>query len=393
MTYSTPLLASLAFALVAAGCGVTIAGGGAGGSGGQGTTTGTGTGNSTTVTTTTVSSSSSSTSGATTTSSSSSSSGSDAHAEPPQPGPQNPGDGTGATVFAVTHLYVGDTNRDGTPDPANAWKQYGFDLDGKISDQYSVDLCKPQSNAAPKTVYPDGYAGIDNSFGKNILPILLGLTADFSQKVNDSIAQGQGTLLIDIEQLGAGADYNPLLARLYQSADLGQPPHFDGTDHWPVAPESLVSPTDVTSAKVSMPQSYVFADTWVGSYQGDMHLKLPSAGFMLDITIHHPVIAMKLDPAHKSAVNGTIAGLVPTESFVQMIKQIAGQFDPALCNGPTIDSITTQIRQASDSLADGSQDPTKTCDSISIGIGFDAVVDQLGAVAPPTPPPPNPCAP
>ena len=38
-----------------------------------------------------------------------------------------------------------------------------------------------------------------------------------------------------------------------------------------------------------------------------------------------------------------------------------------------------ELIQASDIMQDGTQDPTKTCDGISIGIGFEARVVQLGA--------------
>ena len=42
-------------------------------------------------------------------------------------------------------------------------------------------------------------------------------------------------------------------------------------------------------------------------------------------------------------------------------------------------------------MQDGTQDPTKTCDGISIGLGFDAELVQLGPIAPPAATP-NPCA-
>ncbi len=106
---------------------------------------------------------------------------------------------TNGAVLAVTKLYYGDTNFDGSPDKVNAWKQFGFNIDGKASTASSVDLCKPQPNASPSTVYPDGNAGIDNSFGKNILPIFLGLTSSFSDKANQSIASGHYTLMFDLE--------------------------------------------------------------------------------------------------------------------------------------------------------------------------------------------------
>jgi hypothetical protein len=49
------------------------------------------------------------------------------------------------------------------------------------------------------------------------------------------------------------------------------------------------------------------------------------------------------------------------------------------------------VAQAPDILADATQDPTKTCDAISIGIGFEAVAVQLGPVQPMSPPLPACC--
>src|SRR5579871_1119177 len=65
------------------------------------------------------------------------------HQEPPAAGPMHPGDGTGSVTFAISKLYLGDTDPDGTPDKANGWKHFGYDLDGKISTATSTDLCKP----------------------------------------------------------------------------------------------------------------------------------------------------------------------------------------------------------------------------------------------------------
>ena len=56
---------------------------------------------------------------------------------------------------------------------------------------------------------------------------------------------------------------------------------------------------------------------------------------------------------------------------------------PGNCPGtPTTDSILTQIIQASDILANGTQDPTKPCSAVTIGLGFQAMLppSRSGAV-------------
>jgi hypothetical protein len=89
-----------------------------------------------------------------------------------------------------------------------------------------------------------------------------------------------------------------------------------------------------------------------------------------------------------------IAGAIETEQFVNELQKVAGSFDLSLCSGSTFDSIAAQIRQASDIMSDGTNgDPAKTCNAISIGIGFDASAVALGVVAAPTPPPIDPCTP
>jgi hypothetical protein len=52
-----------------------------------------------------------------------------------------------------------------------AWKQMGFNLDGKVTTATSTDVCQLVAGAEPAE-QDDGQDGIDNSFGENICPIL-----------------------------------------------------------------------------------------------------------------------------------------------------------------------------------------------------------------------------
>lgn len=321
------------------------------------------------------------------------------HAAPPPPGPSMPPDGASSVTFAVKKLYLGDYDRDGKTDKANGWKQYGFDLDGKISTATSKDLCKPRNNAPASSVYPDGKDGIDNSFGKNILPIILGLSANASSSINDSITKGSFTIMLDMQKLGAGKDYNPLTTKLYGGGKLVDAnmmevaPKWDGNDAWPVLPELLNNPADITSSKVVFDKSYLVSNTWVSGGKGTISLNLSVSGYSLSLTIASALVAMDLAGDHKTATNGTIAGVIATDSLTSELKKVAGGFDKSLCMGTTIDSIISQIEAASDIMKDGSSgDPNTPCDGISIGLGFDASVVKLGAIAPAAGPSPDPCA-
>ncbi len=315
------------------------------------------------------------------------------HAEPPAPGPTAPGDGTASVTFAISKLYLGDTDPDGTPDKVNGWKNYGYDIDGDISTATSTNLCKVATGANAKDVYPDGNDGIDNSFGKLILPIITSISSSAASAINSSITGGKFTIMLDMQKLGSKTDYNPLVTNLFAGGDLGSAPKFDGTDMWPVLPDLLNDPTDITKgSKVSFPTSYVTGNTWVSGSKGNVVLALSISGYSLSLTIANAVISLELDATHKHGTKGIIAGVLSTEALTTQLKAVAGSFDASLCSGPTVNSILAQITEASDILQDGTQDPTKTCDGISIGLGFDAEVVQLGPIAPEPVVKPNPCA-
>lgn len=314
----------------------------------------------------------------------------------------NAADGTGTTI-AIHTLYLGDTDRTGKTS-STAWKSFGFDLDGKASTKESTDLCKPAAGAKASAVYEDGDGGTDNSFGKNILPIITSLASDASSQVNDSINKGSFTIILKIDGVGAKDSYKDLHTGLYAGAKIldmaGNPmaPAWDGTDKWPVVPE-LLNNGDINNPKVQFASSYVVKDpksgarTWVSGSKGDLVLNLSVGGFTLGLTIASALVSTELSADNKKGTKGTIAGILNTEQLISELAKVAGSFDPTLCPpSSTFESIAQQIRQASDILSDGSQDPTKTCDGISIGLGFDMDAIQLGEPADPSMGNTDPCA-
>lgn len=308
------------------------------------------------------------------------------HAQPPPPGPAAMPDGAGTVTFAIRKLYLGTTRRDGTPDRAKAWRSYGYDIDGRISTASSTDLCMPAGNASPATVYPDGDDGIDNNFGKLVLPILLGVSSDVETRTNSALAGGTGTTsLFTLQMLGARADYNPQPGLYYIGMPLGSAPKFDGTDRFDVSGGSVSDATDITTANVTFPMAYLVGNIWVAT--GGTVVVLPAlGGTVVPLVIHRATISMRLSADRASATDGTIAGVLVTADLQYAFGRLAGAFDHSFCDpkNPTLQSIVMQIGQASDILSDGSQDPTRSCDGISIGLGFEAAKVQLGDVAGPS---------
>ncbi|MEQ9318685.1 MAG: hypothetical protein RIF41_05975, partial [Polyangiaceae bacterium] len=213
---------------------------------------------------------------------------------------------------------------------------------------------------------------------------------DFSAQINASLQASDGSFLIELPTLGLAPSYVGLEGRFFQSGPVSNPA-FDGNDSFPIGAQSLLVPNDPTSAMWSFPQTYVNQHTMVMSPKGDISLVLNSAGFQMPFDIHHAIVTMAMAPDRSGAVDGMIAGVLDTEEHITVLQQIAGTFDPALCSGTTFDSLAAQIRQASDILSDGTQDPTQTCNGISIGIGFTATAVQLSGITPAPTPPPDPC--
>jgi len=110
-------------------------------------------------------------------------------ASPPPPGPPNAPDGTGTVVFAVSKLYLGDTDPDGTPDPKNGWARYGYNLDGLPPG--SPKRCKPPGGTSTM-LQEEGPGGVQNSFGHNLLPGILGLSSSAETDTNAACTADAG---------------------------------------------------------------------------------------------------------------------------------------------------------------------------------------------------------
>lgn len=306
---------------------------------------------------------------------------------PGRPEGAGPGDGSGV-VFGTTHIYIGTKTRAGAA-TSDAWKDFGYDLDGQITTSDYTNHCKPAGGATPGNSFPDGTDGIDNSFGKNLLPVIKTAAgtqvSDLEASLNGAIEDGSFNIMVNIKNLGTAADYDPLDSLLLAGKEGNV-----ATNTWKAAPEFLNDTTDPDSAKVTFPNSYLSGNTWVSGDKGTVELNIAIAGFNLSLEIQSAVITMELDAAHGGATKGIIAGVLNTEALISSLRDVIGAVDPSLCEGTAVEGILNLIRQASDIMDDGSQDPASECNGISIGLGFDATavtVDGVGAASPPADPP------
>lgn len=287
-------------------------------------------------------------------------------------------------TYAVQRLFLGETNRAGMP-MKDAWKQYGENIDGLVSTKIPNGECTLQGGA-DSAKREDGLGGIDNAFGRTILGFILGLTPTPSKTANDEIAVGGRTMMFSLlPESGVTPSRVGFLL-----AGSTTPPAWNGTDVRAAAASTVgVGPEDPLCLSTTPRSTGLVVSSGIAT--GTFYLEVPMQGEAWRIPIRHARVTMTLSADGQYATNGVIAGVASTEDLVAGIEKVAGRISTQLCSGSTLDTIKQTIRQASDILVDGSQDPTKQCDAVSIGIGFDAVkVTAAGVQADPKPLP-DPC--
>ncbi len=285
--------------------------------------------------------------------------------------------GTGTSVFALRDVRYGDIDATGAS-TATAWQSIGFDIDGYDTTAASTDVCQLAAGS-PRATQIDGLDGIDNSFGENILPVLMTLLGnDMSSVFDKSLEQGAASTLLAVDRLGTDANASPLTGGFYLGAPMSAAPKWDGTDRFPV---DAVSFDDSNRTALTFSQGYVSNGLFVTSPTSSVGTialgALRGAPFTLPIT--HVQLQMKLSSDSSSASDGVLSAIVPTDAFITYIASIAGNIWPSLCGAGSLAQITTQLEQASDILVDGTQDPKAACDGISVGLGFSATRVNLGA--------------
>ena len=356
--------------------------------------------------------------------------------QPPAP---SGGSATSASHnYAVHTLYLGDTDRTGVTNSA-AWKAYGYNLDNLVTKKAcdskttppacSNDVCTLQPGAAGITQV-DGNGGIDNSFGENILPIVITTAgSDAAARINTSINDGSFTIMTYVtgfdDTAGSTASATGLSGLLlaggsYANAHDGGAPTWDTTTHWPIVPTIMngcnamtgcgsgctygsaagacaVNP--LTAATITFPMAYQAGGTFVNGSPASLALNLSIGGQSLSINVHSALITFQ-PKAPGSITDGTIAGVLITSELVSALQSVAGNISTSLCSGSAFQSIAQQIEQASDIVIDSSSGTVSNtagamCNGISIGLGFEGTeiasptssdIEAVQAAAP------NPCA-
>lgn len=308
---------------------------------------------------------------------------------------------TGA-VYAVSNVYI-DRDRARQPDP-NAWKQYGFDLDGQTSDPSSANHCQLVAGADPSKVKQDGQDGIDNSFGANLAPLIATFSKTWVDDWNSAIVDGGPTIVLRLPSLalpdvdggtspfgpdGGPPDAGPLSDAGspaaqpllgYTSAKLCEKPDWLGPHLLPIDGAS-VDGGELAQAKFQAPSGTLTGDYFYSGTIPEALVIIPVRQAALHLHLRNARVSMFLSADRRIATFGHLGGVASTDELVNEVTTSKGYIYSGVCALPILfDNIVQQIRQASDILDDGTQDPGKTCNGISMGIGFDAAIVEIGEV-------------
>ncbi len=335
--------------------------------------------------------------------------------QPPAPSGGSP---TSASHnYAMHKLYLGDTDRQGVSN-TDAWKSFGYNLDNLITTKASTDVCTLSPGAA-KTTQVDGTGGIDNSFGENILPIIITTAgSDAAQKINTSIQAGSFTIMTYITGFNDAAGNTSSATGLkgillaggnYADLHDGGAPSWDTTTHWPILPTLMNGCSDgttacppgtdpTTAAQIQFNSAYQANGTFVNGSPANLTLNLSIGGETISVNVRSALITFQ-PSSPGSVTNGTIAGVLVAQELVNSLQAVAGRISTSLCSGSAFQSIATQILQASDIVIDQSSGAVSNtagtaCNGISIGLGYDATeiaAPTSADIIPPQAPTPNPC--
>lgn len=277
--------------------------------------------------------------------------------------------------FAINALKLGLTNKTSGKVDSNAWADYGYDLDSRNTtadmSKDSVNSCKRVDGSQTK-VLTDGNGGRDNNFGQFVMAIIKSLKSDAEDAVNGAITDGSFTLLLKLDNFGT-ADGDGVPGSVYVANDFNNKmsaPTFGASETgWSIVDSSLVDGKTLSKPKLTFPNGYISNGYWVsGDFgQGTINLNISLSGADISLPIDSGIISFKV----ADGTDGTIAGAMNTGKLKDALTPVAEKF--GICPGnATYDQVVNTLTQSADlvSGAPNLQDTTKTCDAISIALGF-----------------------
>jgi hypothetical protein len=314
------------------------------------------------------------------------------------PAPPAPGGTPGGNIEIVAVQSSVDFG-DSEPSPSLPPTRYlgiGFDLDNRctlLSDLKTNAECHIPSYAHGAV---DGADGRDNAFG-GFVQFMRDVMGNFSsESFSQQLRQGVTNLIVHVEGYNGEVNDDQVVTTMLVSAPFDSPPrakgtapHWDGSDVWPVASDSLIGN--------STPR-FVDANSYVSG--GKLVVTLPVADLRfvvglstavtvnLDLVLHGTYLVCdvgRTTVGHWGYMmkTCTLGGRLVADDLVHQISHFG---DPAfngqpLCtNSNLYPTFKANICGLIDVSNNGFASPGTDCDSLSLGLSFDTEPALIGNV-------------
>jgi hypothetical protein len=271
--------------------------------------------------------------------------------------------------FVLDRLNLGTINLRTSLPSNDAWRCYGFNLDARTTTSAQSKLgdtsCKRRPGA-PGSALADGAGGIDNHFGRDVLPVLRSL-----DRCLDDRAFGADGLTFFLRVDGAvDGDTASAPGALY----VARAAATDGG-------AKKLARSDVPVADFH--DGYVTGGTWVSGSPSAQTIDLPlQVGFEFELAetkpegcprkaeLRLPLSEVVLSVQVFDGGGGIVAGAIASDALGDAVRSWLADF--AIC-GRSADAIAEALMTNASDLVAGApklRDPTKTCDAVSFGAAF-----------------------
>lgn len=317
--------------------------------------------------------------------------------------PAASGDGTSNVpelYFGFTRIWIGETTLKGMASDT-AWQSFGFDLDGRCTNSSTCpSMQNVQSCKASTAMLPfDGELCRDNTFA-SLQPVAaavpeIGKRFGISEDLfNCNLWRGSYNMVWKISGYNGSPNDSDVRVDFYVSPGLERLPPWDcPLDHysemypqwrtvnpWLIDPAYLsgpiTTPGSLPNSMIADPHAYVRGGYLVAYAPDGALMRLAGDGTKFRgfaLTVQKGIWTGKLALTQSGTwriSDGLAAGRTKSEDLIASFRQIG------LCEGIGLDAfyqdVTDYIHQNADVLADGTVDPNRPCDSMSLGIGFEA---------------------
>lgn len=303
-------------------------------------------------------------------------------------------------MLAITNTRLGSLDRKGALDP-NAWQEIGYDLDGVCTGSTTCEgtdsppSCKP---TVPQ-ISTDGTFCRDNTFGR--LEFTAALVPEVAKKygLNDdafncALCVGNYNYIIKISGYNGEPNDDKVRVDLYPSTGLVRPLPWDCADpSWKTRPcftpdgifkvekSGMINPAagpDLPPAKVFDDAAYV-KNGYLVIRLNDMFLWFPGYNALVTaypIQLKGGIASGKIARGADGVwriTDGIIGGRTLAADVVKGFRNI-GFCESDSNYGLLVDFVAKNL----DVLGDATKNPERTCDAMSVGLGFEALQANAG---------------